>query len=87
MFNLNKMKMKKGLIIIAAVSLLAVVACKKDHTCSCTATWTNSNGTISATTDSTLLDMKKSDAVLKCDEGDYTVSSGDDSVVQECELN
>ena len=34
--------MKKGLIIVAALGLLAVVSCKKDHTCNCT--FTSSGG-------------------------------------------
>jgi hypothetical protein len=74
--------MKKGLIIVAALGLLAVVSCKKDHTCACTV---SADG-LSITVDTTFADMKKKDAVAECDKGDATLTVGGDTWTTECEL-
>lgn len=78
--------MKKGIIIVAALGLLAVVSCKKDHSCSCTATSTSDLGTISVTVDTTLTDMNKKDADAACNNLDYSLTVGTSSVKQDCEL-
>lgn len=74
--------MKKGLIIVAALGLLAVVSCKKDHTCACT--FSSDNLTI--TVDTTFADMKKKDAAVECDKGDASGNLGGSSFTTECEL-
>lgn len=78
--------MKKGLIIVAALGLLAVVSCSKDRTCSCTTTTTSGGNSTTSTADTILADMSKSDAKAACDGFD---STGDVFGVQwesECEL-
>ena len=78
--------MKKGLIIVAALGLLAVVSCSKDRTCTCTTTTTALGQTSTVTTDTILADMSKADAKSTCDGFDTT---GDVFGVQwdsQCEL-
>lgn len=77
--------MKKGIIVFAALGLLAIVSCSKDRTCSCT---TDTTGLItsSTTVDTTLVDMTKGDAKASCD---ALESSGDVFGIQwttACEL-
>lgn len=78
--------MKKGLTIVAALALLAVVSCSKDRTCTCTTTTTVLGQSTTATADTVLTDMTKADAKTTCDGFD---STGDILGVQwdsQCEL-
>jgi len=52
----------KRVILVAAVSLMALASCKKDYTCECTVT---SNGS-SATSSTVLENVSKSDAEDAC---------------------
>ena len=80
--------MKKGLMIIAAVGLLAAVSCKKDHTCTCTVTSTGSIlGDFTVSADTVYSDMKKSDAEAACNTGDYSATALGITNTSECELN
>jgi hypothetical protein len=79
--------MKKGLIIVAALGLLAVVSCKKDHTCNCT--FTSSGGAfgdLSISADTVYTDMKKKDAITACDLNDASYNDGSENTTVECEL-
>lgn len=58
--------MKKGITIIAALGLLAVVSCSKDRTCSCITNSDVLGVTSTITTDTTLVDMTKGDAKTAC---------------------
>ena len=79
--------MKKGLIIVAALGLLAVVSCKKDHTCSCEFTTSGSIlGDFSITADTVFTDMKKADAAAACDANDLSYTDGAETTTVECEL-
>lgn len=79
--------MKKGIIIVVAVALLAVVSCKKDHNCSCTIKTTGSLfGDVTITADTVYTDMKKKDAAAACDTGDSSYDDGTTTVTTECEL-
>lgn len=87
MLNLKKNKMKKGIIIVTVLGLLAIVSCKKDHTCSCTITSTGSLfGDITITADTIYTDMKKKDAAAACDTGDASYNDGTENTTIECEL-
>ena len=57
--------MKKILIFSLVVGAIALTACKKDHTCSCTV--------LGFTVDTTFTDMSKSDAKTACDEQNSVV--------------
>jgi len=85
--------MKK--ITLLAVVALAVTftACKKDRTCECTQTDTNSNGTTSVTTTDPVMTIEvkkvsKGDAKYMCQkmESSYTYSTTTNSTINDCKL-
>ncbi len=67
----------KKTILLGALAVFSLAACKKDYSCVCTAT----NGSSTVTTTSTITDTKKN-ATAKCDEGD--ASAGTSTV--SCEI-
>lgn len=76
----------KKILLVAAVAGLAFASCKKDYTCECTTTSTAGGVSTSATVEAKTGKMKKADAEKKCDEGDFTASSGSSSTSIECKI-
>lgn len=75
--------MKKILLFAAVVGAVALTSCKKDHTCTCTTTY--SNGDPAETMVFTVKEAKKSDAKKMCI--DRTRVSGGVTETEDCELN
>ena len=76
----------KKVILVAAVAMLALASCKKDHTCSCVISGNSSLGNFSVTEDTIFVDMKKSEAEDKCTGLDASYTLGSESVTSVCEL-
>ncbi len=77
----------KKVLLIAAVAGLAFASCKKDYTCECTTTYVVNGVTQPSTTaEGKTGKMKKADAETKCNEGDITASSGNNSTTIECKI-
>ena len=76
--------MKKVLLTLAGVALLAVVfsSCKKDHDCTCTAT----GGGMSTSATTTIKDTK-SKAKDACEAGNSTQTVGGTTFTTKCELD
>lgn len=77
--------MKNKYILGFAVLGLAVSACKKDRTCSCTTVTTGLINT-SIVTDSTLTGMTKAEAEELCSSQNYNISIFGNTVDISCEL-
>lgn len=75
--------MKKILLFVAVVGAVALTSCKKDHTCTCTTTY--SNGDPAETMVYTVKEAKKGDAKKACIDR-TTVDSGVTETT-DCELN
>lgn len=76
----------KKVILVAAVVMLALVSCKKDHTCSCTVTSNSIFGNFTITTDTLYTIMNKSNAEDLCASNNYNVTSAAASGSAVCNL-
>lgn len=77
----------KKVILVAAVAMLALASCKKDHTCTCTATSTGGAfGDFSITADTVYTDMKKGDAKDLCVAQNASATFDGSTTTIECEL-
>lgn len=73
--------MKKMILGVAALSMLALVSCKKDYTCECTST----SGGSTATSSVTINDTKKN-AEEACEASSASVTSGGQTSSTTCTL-
>lgn len=83
--------MKKITLMAIAAFALTIVSCKKDLTCECTTTYTDSSGDVTTyPNDNTMYrDIKKSDAKSRCQK--YTITEVDEdgstrTTVGDCKL-
>lgn len=79
----------KKLIVLSAVSLALLSACKKDRTCECTYTYTSSTSSSFSTSKTTYKKIKKADAKAICQKTTYVHldDNGVDTDVNDCKLN
>jgi len=56
----------KKVVLVAAVAMLSLASCKKDHTCVCTVSTTTNGTTTTLSNETTLKDMSTSDAKKSC---------------------
>lgn len=75
--------MKKLALGVAALSMLALVSCKKDYTCTCTA---SVSGVTTGTTETTINDTKKN-AEEACNESNGTSTAGGFTTTTSCVLS
>jgi hypothetical protein len=77
----------KKIILVAAVAMLALASCKKDRTCSCDFTVSDSNfGNFSLSLDTVYTDMKKADAETLCESNNASLVTEDGTTTIACEL-
>lgn len=77
----------KKVILVAAVAMLALASCKKDHTCSCTVTSSGGLfGDFSVTADTVYTDMKKGDAEDLCVAQNASATVAGSTTTVACEL-
>lgn len=79
--------MKKIISIVALLSIILLVSCKKNHLCSCQKT-TNTNGVIGQypVNDSVINNMSTKDAVEACNVGDMQYTQGNETITINCEI-
>lgn len=77
----TKNNMKKLSTILAVIAVVSLASCKKDYTCECKSTPSDSFYDYSTT-----FHAKKADAKTACDVLDYTTSNGTSTVTVNCEI-
>ena len=76
----------KKVILVAAVAMLALASCKKDHTCTCDVTTSGLVGTGTLSADTVFVDMKKSEAKDKCTSLDSDIDFFGSQITTVCDL-
>lgn len=86
------MKKLTSISIVLLFSALVFSSCKKDWTCSCSVTWTNSalfvSGDTTFTSSTPINDKSKGDAKDACDAGDGSQDDGfGGTVASNCDID
>ena len=76
-------------IILGAILVVALASCKKDYTCNCSLTWTNSFlGDTTWTTSGTIENSSKEDAEGACTQSNGSIDDGfGGTIVTDCQLD
>jgi len=79
--------MKKGVLVISLLSLLAIVSCTKNYVCSCHSTTTIAGNSVeNPKQDHILTNFKKQAAIDSCNAGDIVLVEGNTTLITNCDI-
>lgn len=83
------MKKMKKYILLSALTLLTLASCKKDYSCTCTQTWTESGDVETQIYTKSISGATKAEATAACNEAtfNYTNLDADYNYTEKCDLS